>query len=193
MAIATRREHSVLRRTRNLVASVKDAGSQQHAALDALPTEPATAAVELHPPSTSRSGAISHPTFTTLVGTRQGMTTQRLTTIRHELVRIRKPCVAVHIAVCSCGWETRGIRRSRTAIHELTRHIDRVKKRPPQRKCSIPTEGRYRTRERAEAALTRIWRRPPATPGPLPNQIRLCEYGYWHAYRPSGRSSSERG
>ncbi|MBF6277005.1 hypothetical protein [Nocardia nova] len=106
----------------------------------------------------------------------------------HELAEVRHPRYGVHIAACTCGWESPVRSKGRDARAAVKRHIAQAP--PPELPCPTPTKRRYRTEEIARRNLT-LARTANTDPGPLPSRIYLCQCGYWHLtskphYTPKG-------
>lgn len=99
-------------------------------------------------------------------------------TKRHELVGVRRPVAGAHIASCTCGFETPGLKKAARAIGYLERHI-KAKTKPPPPRCPTPSKTKFRKQERAEEVLGHAWKR--GRPGSrLPARSYLCVCGYWH-------------
>lgn len=94
----------------------------------------------------------------------------------HEPAGTRRPIPGVHIAACTCGWETAGRSKGSYARRDLKAHIEQA---PPERgSCPHPSKRRFRTRDRAERNLTLA--RKDCDAGLLPSRVYLCQCGYWH-------------
>ncbi|MEU1550267.1 hypothetical protein [Nocardia sp. NPDC005745] len=99
-------------------------------------------------------------------------------TQRHELAGARRLVPGVHIAACTCGFETPGLPKRIRAVRYLERHI-KAKSKPPPPRCPTPNKTKFRDQQRAEQVLTGVWKR--GRPGSrLPARSYLCVCGYWH-------------
>lgn len=97
----------------------------------------------------------------------------------HELASTRRPIGAgVWIAVCTCGKESAGRRKRKSAVCELDRHIEQKTGQPSPPKCPHPNKQRFREQNTALAHLGQRWKN--VRPGQLQAHAYLCMCGYWH-------------